>query len=63
MGWGLRFLCRNEQHEDSDIDILIGFKNGTSWPDVHQMVYILNRELREAMDRDVDILYMKSGAS
>jgi predicted nucleotidyltransferase len=49
-----------EQHTGSNVDLIVGFKEGTPWDDVNQKVYHFKKTLPHILGRDVDTLYMRN---
>lgn len=52
-------FSRGKQSPASDVDLLVGFRDGTTGDDVYYMPD-LEGPLRAAMQRDVDVLYLRA---
>jgi len=53
-------FARGEQNMDSDVDILVGYKDGTTWDELYQTGYHITKSLPEVLKRKVDLLHMRS---
>jgi predicted nucleotidyltransferase len=54
-------FSRNKQNPEIDVDLLVGIKEGASEQDFWYLPASVKEKLEEALQRDVDMLYLENG--